>query len=68
MAGLVPAIHVFLAQGEAKTWMPGKAGHDEQFAGPPMVSPFETVASQPPQGEGQRASSEMRTGAGTGSG
>jgi hypothetical protein len=23
MAGLVPAIHVFLTQKEAKTWMPG---------------------------------------------
>jgi len=23
MAGLVPAIHVFLAQIETKTWMPG---------------------------------------------
>jgi len=29
MAGLVPAIHVFLAEMTRKTWMPGKAGHDD---------------------------------------
>jgi hypothetical protein len=28
MAGLVPAIHVF-SLAPAKTWMPGKAGHDK---------------------------------------
>ncbi len=42
MAGLVPAIHVFLAQGEAKTWMPGKAGHDEQYS--PTSSEMRTGA------------------------
>ena len=30
MAGLVPAIHVFFAAG-LKTWMPGRAGHDERW-------------------------------------
>jgi hypothetical protein len=31
MPGLVPGIHVFLARGEAKTWMAGtKPGHDEK--------------------------------------
>jgi hypothetical protein len=33
MAGLVPAIHVFLAEGMTKTWMPGtRPGMTEQVA------------------------------------
>jgi hypothetical protein len=31
-----------------------------------VASPFETAAARPSQGEEQRASSEMRTGGGTG--
>jgi hypothetical protein len=30
MAGLVPAIHVLFDAPIRKTWMPGKAGHDEK--------------------------------------
>jgi hypothetical protein len=29
MAGLVPAIHVFVSEEKSKTWMPAKSGHDE---------------------------------------
>jgi hypothetical protein len=32
MAGLDPAIHVFLAAGSAKTWMPGSPSAKTRFA------------------------------------
>jgi hypothetical protein len=35
MAGLVPAIHVFLGLGEARTWMPGTRPGMTSFVGKP---------------------------------